>query len=182
MKTIITITLLRILLLLYLRCGRKACNNWNIWRNEYLLSLREKSPTYHHNQKNQIENTPQVDQVVIIKYEKLPRHMWKLGRIERLISGNDGNVHTADICLPGNRHMQWFVNILYPLELNDGQVDKSIGEKSKGDNVISQDAGHSVDKSVRSLKPPTRQAAINARHKINELLENNALTVLFSIT
>ena len=35
---------------------------------------------------------------------------------------------------------------------------------------------------MRSLKPPTRQAAINARHKINELLENNALTVLFSIT
>ena len=68
------------------------------------------------------------------------------------------------------------------MELNDGQVDKSIGEKSKDDNVISQDAGHSEDKSVRSLKPPTRQATVNARHKINELLENNALTVLFSIT
>ena len=109
---------------------------WDIWRNEYLLSLREKSPMYHHNQKNQIDNTPQVVQVVIIKDEKLPRHMWKLGRIERLISGNDGNVHTADICLPGNRHMQRSVNILYPLELNDGQDDKSIGEKSNGDNVI----------------------------------------------
>ena len=47
--------------------------------------------------------------------------------------------------------------------------------------MLYQDAGHSEDKSVRSLKPPTRQAAINARHKINELLENNALTVLFSI-
>ena len=78
--------------------------------------------------------------------------------------------------------MERSINMLYPLELNDGQVDKSIGDKSKGDNVISQDAGHSEDKSVRSLKPPTRQAAINARHKINELLENNALTVLFNIT
>ena len=72
--------------------------------------------------------------------------------------------------------------MLYTLELNDGLVDKSIGDKSKGDSVISQDAGHSEDKSVRSLKLSNRQAVINARHKINELLENNALTVLFSIT
>ena len=64
----------------------------------------------------------------------------------------------------------------------DKLINQSIGDKSKGDNVISQDAGHFKDKSVRSLKPPTRQAAINARHKINEPLENNALTVLFSIT
>ena len=43
---------------------------WDIWRNKYLLSLREKSPLYHRNQKNQIANTPQVGQVVIIKDEK----------------------------------------------------------------------------------------------------------------
>ena len=126
---------------------------WDIWRNEYLLSLRG----------------------------KVPRRMWKLGRIERLISGSDGNICTADIYLPGNRHMQCSINMLYPQELNDGQVDQSIGDKSKGANVISQDAEHSEDKSVRSLKPPTRQAAINARYNINELLANNALTVLFSI-
>ena len=108
--------------------------------------------------------------------------MWKLGRIERLISGNDGNVRTADIYLPGNSRMQRSINMLYPLKFNDRQVSKSIGDKSKGDNDISQDAGHSEDKSVSSLKPPTRQAAINVRHKINKLLENNALTVLFSIT
>ena len=86
--------------------------------------------------------------------------MWKLGRIERLISGNNGNVHTADIYLPGNRHMQRSINMLYPLELNDGQVDKSIGDKSKGDNVISQEAGHSEDKSVRSLKLVSRTRLI----------------------
>ena len=60
--------------------------------------------------------------------------------------------------------------------------EKSKSDKSKGDIVISQDAGHSEDESVRSLKHCTRQAAINARHKINELLENNALIVLFSVT
>ena len=38
---------------------------------------------------------------VIIKDEKISMHMWKLGRIERLISGSDENVRTADIYLPG---------------------------------------------------------------------------------
>ena len=51
--------------------GQHQLNSfWNIWRNEYLLSLRGKSPMYHHNQKNQIDNTPEVGQVVIIKDEK----------------------------------------------------------------------------------------------------------------
>ena len=86
--------------------------------------------------------------------------MWKLGRIEKLISGNDGNVHRADIYLPGNRHMQRSINMLYPLELNDGEGDKSIGDKSKGDNAISQEAGHSEDKSVISLKPVSRTELI----------------------
>ena len=41
---------------------------------------------------------------------------------------NDGNVRTADIYLPGNRYMQRSINMLYPLELNDGQVDQSRGD------------------------------------------------------
>ena len=81
---------------------------------------------YHWNQKNQIANTAQVGQVVIIKDEKIPRRLWKLGRIERLISGNDGNVCTTDIYVPGDKHMQRSINMLYPLELNDGQVNQSI--------------------------------------------------------
>ena len=148
---------------------------WDIWRNEYLLSLREKSSLYHRSEKNQIASVPQVGQVVIIKDEKMPRRMWKLGRIERLITGTDGNICTADIYLPGNRHMQCSINMLYPLELYDEQADKSSGD------VISQDAGHSENGSVKSVKPPTRQAAITARQKINKFLENNILTVLFTI-
>ena len=45
---------------------------------------------YHRNQKIQIANTPQVGQVVIIRGEKIPRRVWKLSKIEWLISGNDG--------------------------------------------------------------------------------------------
>ena len=118
---------------------------------------------------------PQIGQVVIIKDEKMPRCMWKLGRIERLTTGTDGNIHTANIYLPGNRNMQYSINMLYPLELYDEPTDKSSGD------VTSRDAGHSENESVKSVKPPTQQAAITARQKINEFLENNVLTVLCTI-
>ena len=105
--------------------------------------------------------------------------MWKLGRVENLIISNDGKVRTADIYLPGNRHVQRSINMLYPLELYDGQIDKlNETEKSKGDDVRSQDAGHI--KKNDSLKVPIRHAAFAARHKINELLENDALNMLFA--
>ena len=59
--------------------GQQQLNSfWDNWRNEYLLSLTKKSPMYHWNQKNQIANTHQVGQAVIIKDEKIPRRMWKL--------------------------------------------------------------------------------------------------------
>ena len=117
---------------------------------------------YHRSEKDQIASIPQVGQVVIIKDERMPRCMWKLCRIERLITGTDGGICTTDIYLPGNRHMQCSINMLYPLEIYDEQADKSLG-----DNITSQDAGHSENGSVKSVKPPTRQAAITARHKIN---------------
>ena len=69
--------------------GQQRLNSfWDTWRNEYLLSLREKSSLHHRSEKNQIASVPQVGQVVIIKAEKMPRNMWKLGRIERLITGS----------------------------------------------------------------------------------------------
>jgi len=50
-----------------------------MWKNEYLLSLRERSSLHHQTVKNQTSSLPQVGQVVIIKDEWLPRWMWKLG-------------------------------------------------------------------------------------------------------
>ena len=54
----------------------------------------------------------------------MPRRMWKLGRIERLITGTDGNICTADIYLPGNRHMQRSI-AHWNYNLYDEQADKS---------------------------------------------------------
>ena len=69
--------------------GQQQLNSfWDIWRNDYLLNLREKSPMYHRNQKDRIDNIPQVGQVVIIKDEKVPRHTVDVERFTGL------NIHS----------------------------------------------------------------------------------------
>ena len=85
------------------------------------------------------------------------------------------SVQLTFIYLVTDIRMQRSINMLYPLELYDEQTDISSGD------VTSQDAGHSENKSVKSMKLPTWQAVITARQKINKFLENNALTVLFTI-
>ena len=77
--------------------------------------------------------------------------------------------------------MQHSINMLYPLELYNGQIEISI-DKVKGE-IKSQDAGHTENNDSKdSLKAPTRQAALLlARRKINEFMENNALNVLFNV-
>ena len=53
--------------------GQQQVNSfWEVWRNEYLLSLRERYSMFHRKEKNQIESIPQVGQVVIIKEERIP--------------------------------------------------------------------------------------------------------------
>ena len=109
----------------------------------------------------------------------------EVGRIERLITSADGRVRTADIYISGNRRLQCSINMLYPLEVYDGQIDKSIkSDKTKGD-MESQDAGYTENNTPTKIssnlsKAPTRQAAILARQRINELMENNAMNVLYN--
>ena len=153
---------------------------WDIWTNEYLLSLREHSSLYHRSVKNQTSSLPQVGQVVIIKDDKMPRRMWKLGRIEKLVTSKDGRIRTADVYLPGNRHVQRALNMLYPMELYNGNIHNS-GEdsgkpQSSKDNETLQDAGHQRD------RINVRKAALIAKEKISELMKNNAVTILFSAT
>ena len=97
--------------------------------------------------------------------------MWKLGKIEKLNRGKDGNVRSVIVYLSNKRCVQRAINQLYPLEITrylqtneeDIQVSYRVGEHL-------QHAGH---------KRPIRKAAINARKIINELLKTNTLTILF---
>ena len=96
--------------------GQVHLNNlWKIWRDEYLLSLRERF-------KNQIKTTntlsklyPKIGQIVHIK-ENLPRGAWKLGKIIKLIESEDGEIRATTLLLTTRNTVNRPINLLYPLE------------------------------------------------------------------
>ena len=94
--------------------GQKQLNTfWEIWKNEYLISLREKSPLYHKVVKGQTSCISKPGQIVIIKEDSIPRAVWKLGKIDKVVKGVDGHVRTAQIRLPSNKCVLRAINQLH---------------------------------------------------------------------
>ena len=97
---------------------------WKFWKEEYLMSLRERLPLMHKMYKNCDLREPKEGEIVIIK-DDVPRSSWKLGKIMRLIPSRDYKIPSAEIQLPSKSIVKRAVNYLYPLELQvQGQVSK----------------------------------------------------------
>jgi len=89
---------------------------WNVWINQYLLSLRERNKSK--DQQNFAEIPPQVGRVVIVYDEETSRSMWKLAKIIQLIPSSDGPVRSAKIKCQNNITTR-AIEHLFPLELNE---------------------------------------------------------------
>ena len=77
---------------------------WKIWRKEYVTSIRERQKITSKKSPNNIK-------------EKQPRHLWKLGKITRIIYGNDNKIRGAELKIGRtNAIINRPVNKLYPLE------------------------------------------------------------------
>ena len=77
------------------KCGQRKLNEfWNLWKNDYLLSLRERTQASLKSSKKQSNHVPQIRDVVLIK-EDLPRGRWKIGRIHELVKGKDQLIKVA---------------------------------------------------------------------------------------
>ena len=63
------------------------------WRTEYLLELREGHRYYP--PPRGTDNPISAGDVVLVHDENLPRGLWRLGRIDELLPGADGNVRSA---------------------------------------------------------------------------------------
>ena len=89
---------------------------WNLFKEEYLLSLRERYQT--NLQQNRIANKeqPKIGTVVLIE-ENLPRALWRIGKIESLVRNQDGQFRSAKILLPSGTILERSVKHVYPLEI-----------------------------------------------------------------
>ena len=66
---------------------------WSRWTKEYLSELRERQKIVG-GKSSRVAN---VGDVVIVHDDYVPRHLWRLGRIEKLYTGKDGLVRGAEI-------------------------------------------------------------------------------------
>ena len=140
---------------------------WNIWRNEYVLSLREryakvlKQPRI----KSSIQATNGT--VVLIK-ENLPRGSWKMGIISELITGRDGKSRAAIVRLPNGKLIRRALSFLFPMEC--GTVNDNITATTVG---VKNEPLKNEDSSIETRARPRRAAAIAAKRRIEELFESN---------
>ncbi|KAL9978596.1 hypothetical protein ACROYT_G016131 [Oculina patagonica] len=64
----------------------------NQWRREYLLELKERSQV---RPKGSNKRSISIGDIVLLKNDSTSRAFWKLGKVEELIPGRDGNVRAA---------------------------------------------------------------------------------------
>ena len=88
---------------------------WKIWRNSYLLSLRERGQSSVKEGRILSKNGPRAGDIVLIK-EPLPRGSWKMGKITRLIMSQDGQIRAAEVMLPSRTTLIRPLSLLCPIE------------------------------------------------------------------
>lgn len=109
----------------FLYLTRKIQHFWNRWRREYLVDLREFHKMKHHKPVNVVK-----DDVVLIYEDNVKRGEWKMGVIEQLIAGKDGQVRGAKVRKLGRGKFEILtrpLQKLYPLEITSRDNDKTEG-------------------------------------------------------
>ena len=73
---------------------------WKRWSREYLTELRD---AHRYSASPQSSNKKiTIGDIVLVHDEKHPRAFWKLGKVEKLIKGQNGNVRGAVIGVHSN--------------------------------------------------------------------------------
>ena len=95
----------------YLESCKKTM--WTRWTSEYVRGLRERHNLKHNKKRLKLAK----GDVVIIRGDEKDRNYWKLGIVQDLIVGRDGETRAAKL-RAGKRVLERAVQQLYPLELS----------------------------------------------------------------
>ena len=147
----------------------KLSHFWNRWRKEYLCDLRET-----HNSSGRETAMIHEGDIVIIADDKVKRNVWKMGRVESLITGRDGMVRGATlrvICKGKPEFLNRPLQKLYPLEVtNEKKEGLGCMEKSKEEKVVRTDGEESGRNELVRRIP--RVAAFDARALTRAMLDS----------
>ena len=90
---------------------------WKMWRDDCLLSLRERTQTVLKSGKITAPSTPKFGDVVLIKGDS-PKGLWNMGKIAESITSADGNVRSVKVKIHTGRVIRRTVNLLFPIEVS----------------------------------------------------------------
>lgn len=183
--------------------GQRRLNQfWSLWKNDYLLSLRERVQKPG----QQINRSPQIGEVVLIK-DNLPRSRWKVGKIVELFMGKDQRIRSAKVFVSPHTNLNRPLSLLYPIEcpstknsdIGSGNKDtaqsteSTENDREASDNVPVEDdvtKTHSEESTTQDTDDtipivpstrPTRKATVIARRKIKEWLSPEKNVCLGSV-
>lgn len=129
---------------------------WRRWRDEYLMELRD---AHRHSAKDTVPEPVAVGDIVVVHDEDLPRGLWKLARVEGLVTGADGMIRGATIRVKSKGRksstMRRPVQRLYPLEIRGEETDHTGA-------CASPNPSPAVGQPRRN---PRRQAAVDAENR-----------------
>ena len=148
---------------------------WKIWKEDYLLSLRERSQRSLKGPRTQSPFSANVGDVILIK-DDLPRGSWRMGRIMDLVTSRDGQIRSAKVLLPSKKIIGRPLNLLYPLECQVKDPDTNqLGDTRQNPLRNQNDDTGNVTKPDEppSLIRPKRLAANKAQQRISEQLRDN---------
>ena len=131
----------------------KKCKDtmWKRWTNEYLRGLRERHNLKHRRSSGTVEK----GEVVIIKGDEKDRNQWKLGIVEKVLTGKDGVVRAVRL-RAGRNQLERPIQHLYPLELSC-----DVGRNTKTE----------LNPEIPAFRP-RRNAAEVAKDRISDIAED----------
>ncbi|CAC5421233.1 unnamed protein product [Mytilus coruscus] len=123
---------------------------WKTWRDEYLLSLRERTA-----------NKLRSGRIL----QKLQLRSWKIDRICQLVVSRDGQIRSGKVMLPNKKTLNRALNMLYPIECEELNEGLTNSDTEKDTELINDNTSTTRERSQR-------QAARTAMKKIQEQLES----------
>lgn len=141
--------------------GQRLLNTfWKVWRDDYLLSLRERTQSTLKRGKHQTKFSANVGDIVLIK-DNVPRGSWRIGKICDLVQSTDGHIRSAKVQTPAGRILGRPLCLLYPIETTVKSVDE-----------LDNDRGREVTTSQDIIHKTVRKAASVARERIQKCLKD----------
>lgn len=137
--------------------GQKLLNSfWKMWREDYVMSLRERMQSSLKAGKLRSPFQANIGDTVLLK-DDLPRGCWRLGLIVGRVLSHDNNVRSVKVKLASGRVLNRPLNLLYPLECSHQEHEETKPNTS------------SYEKNSYEVLRPVRQAAIRAKNKIKSI-------------